>query len=47
LTQAEVAEKAGITQAAFSQMEAGGKRMRKATLEKLAVAMGLNVEQIR
>lgn len=47
LTQAEVAEKAGITQAALSQMEAGGKQLRKATLEKLAGAMGLNVEQIR
>ena len=33
MTQGEVAEKAGISQAALSQMEAGGKRLRKVTLE--------------
>ena len=37
----------GITQAALSQMEAGEKRLRKATLEKLAMAMGISVEQLR
>ena len=47
LTQKEVAEKMGITQAALSQMEAGEKKLRKATLEKLAVALGLGIEQIR
>ena len=36
LTQTEVAERMGITQAALSQMEAGRKHLRKATLEKLA-----------
>ncbi|WP_298435350.1 helix-turn-helix transcriptional regulator [Geobacter sp.] len=46
LTQAEVAEKAGITQAALSQMEAGGKRLRKVTREKLATAMGLSPGQL-
>lgn len=47
LTQTEVAERMGITQAALSQMEAGEKRLRKATLEKLATAMGIGVEQLR
>jgi DNA-binding XRE family transcriptional regulator len=46
LTQGEVAEKAGISQAALSQMEAGGKKLRKATLEKLAKAMGLSLSQL-
>jgi len=47
LTQAEVAERMGITQAAFSQMEAGNTRLRKATVEKLAAAMGIHVEHLR
>jgi ribosome-binding protein aMBF1 (putative translation factor) len=46
LTQAEVAERAGITQAALSQMESGEAKLRKATREKLAQAMGLNPEQL-
>lgn len=47
LTQKDVADKMGITQAALSQMESGEKKLRKATLEKLAIALGLGVEQIR
>jgi DNA-binding XRE family transcriptional regulator len=47
LTQKDVAEKMGITQAALSQMESGEKKLRKATLEKLAQALGISVEQIR
>ncbi len=46
LTQAEVAEKAGITQASLSQMESGENRLRKATRVKLAAAMGLSPEQL-
>ena len=46
LTQVEVAEKAGISQAALSQMESGESKLRKATRIKLAAAMGLNVEQL-
>jgi DNA-binding XRE family transcriptional regulator len=46
LSQAEVAGKAGITQAALSQMESGGKRLRKATREKLAAAMGITPGQL-
>jgi DNA-binding XRE family transcriptional regulator len=46
LTQAEVADKVGITQAALSQMESGESKLRKATRVKLATAMGLNPEQL-
>jgi DNA-binding XRE family transcriptional regulator len=47
LTQTEVARRMGITQAALSQMEAGEKQLRKVTLEKLAAAMGIGVDQLR
>ena len=47
MTQEEVAEKAGISQPALAQMEKPGARPRKTTLEKLACAMGLDVEQLR
>ena len=47
MTQAEVAEKAGITQAALSQMEKVENKLRTSTLEKLAAAMGLSVEQLK
>jgi transcriptional regulator with XRE-family HTH domain len=46
LTQAEVAAHIGITQAAYAKMERA-KQPRKATLEKVAGAMGLDVEQLR
>ena len=45
-TQAEVAARVGITQAAYAQMERV-KQPRKATLEKVASAMGLQAEQLR
>lgn len=47
LTQREVAKKAGITQAALSQMERAENPNRTATLEKLAAAMGLSIEQLK
>ncbi len=47
MTQAEVAERAAISQAALSQMEKSENKLRTATLEKLAGAMGLSVEQLR
>ncbi len=47
MTQKEVAKKAGITQAALSQMEKAENPNRTATLEKLAKAMNLSVEQLR
>ena len=46
LTQAEIAARIGITQAAYAQMERV-KRPRKATLEKVASSMGIEVEQLR
>jgi DNA-binding XRE family transcriptional regulator len=46
LTQAEVASRIGITQAAYAQMERV-KQPRKVTLEKVAAALGLEVEQLR
>ncbi len=46
LTQAEVASRLGITQAAYAQMERSVKP-RKATLEKVSQAMGLEVDQLR
>ena len=45
LTQKELAERAGVTQAAISQMERS-QNPRTETLEKLARAMGLKVEQL-
>jgi DNA-binding XRE family transcriptional regulator len=46
ITQAEVAARIGITQAAYAQMERA-KQPRKATLEKVAEALGLEVDQLR
>lgn len=47
LTQANVAKRAGITQAALSQLESSSAKPRKATLEKLAHALGLKIEQLK
>jgi transcriptional regulator with XRE-family HTH domain len=47
LTQSEIAKKAGITQAALSQMENNENTLRTATLEKLAKAMNLTVDQLK
>ncbi|KNZ33421.1 MAG: DNA-binding protein [Methylibium sp. NZG] len=46
LTQAEVAARMGVTQAAYAQMERV-KQPRKATLQKVAEALGIEVEQLR
>jgi DNA-binding XRE family transcriptional regulator len=46
LTQAEVAARMGITQAAYAQVERV-KQPRKVTLEKASAAMGLELEQLR
>ena len=45
LTQTEIAERMGVSQAAYAQMESVA-RPRKLTLEKVASAMGLVVEQL-
>ena len=46
-TQKEIAKRAGISQAALSQMEKSANELRTATLEKLARAMGISIEQLR
>jgi len=45
LTQAEMAERMGITQAGYAQIEAA-KRPRKPTLQKAADALGITLEQL-
>jgi DNA-binding XRE family transcriptional regulator len=47
LTQKEVAKRAGISQAALSQMEKSNNELRTTTLEKLAHAMGISTEQLK
>ena len=46
LTQAEIAKRMKVSQAAYAQMERA-KAPRKTTLENVALAMGLEVEQLR
>lgn len=46
LTQKQMAETLGITQAAYSQIEKPESKLRHATLEKIAPAMGIMVEQL-
>lgn len=45
LTQAEVAARMGVSQAAYAQMESV-KHPRKATLEKISAALGLEIKQL-
>ena len=45
LTQKEVADKIGITQAAYSQMESA-RRLKKITKTRIANALGINPEQV-
>jgi DNA-binding XRE family transcriptional regulator len=45
LTQTEMAERMGISQAGYAQIEAA-KRPRKSTLQKAAEAMGITLEQL-
>ena len=47
LSQQQVAEALDITQAAYSQMEKPTARPRRATLEKIAAALGLEIGHIR
>jgi transcriptional regulator with XRE-family HTH domain len=46
MTQAQVAEGAGMAQAAIARIEQGGSTPRKTTLAKLAQAMGLSLRQV-
>ena len=47
MSQKDVAQKAGISQAALSQMERVDNEHRTATLVKLAKAMGVSVDQLK
>ena len=47
LSQEAVAGKMGISQAAYSQMERPKARLRRATLEKIASALDVEIGQIR
>jgi len=45
LTQAQVAERLGISQPAFAQQESSP-RLRKASRDKIAAALGINPQQL-
>lgn len=46
MTQKNVADKVGVTQAAYSQMENPESKPHGATLEKIAMAFGITAEQL-
>lgn len=46
LTQAAIAERMGVTQSAYAQMEAAGANPRPSTLLRIANAMGIAWEQL-
>lgn len=46
MTQEQVAAKAGVSRQAYTQMEAKDAKPRRATLHKIAEAMGVTVEQL-
>lgn len=47
LSQAEVAAKMGVSQAALSQLEKSDAKLRKATIKKLADALSIQPEQLQ
>jgi DNA-binding Xre family transcriptional regulator len=47
VSQREAAERMGISQPAYSQMEKKGARLRPATLQKIADALEISPEQLR
>jgi DNA-binding XRE family transcriptional regulator len=46
LSQKDVAERMGITQSAYSQMENSADSLRKDTLDKIALALGVSYDQL-
>ena len=46
ITQKELAAKTGMTQPAIAQIEKPGSKTQVKTLEKIAMAMGLDIEQL-
>jgi len=47
LSQEAVARNMGISQAAYSQMESPEARLRKATIEKIASALDVEISQLK
>lgn len=47
ISQAEMANRMKITQAAYSQMEKPKARLRKTTLARIAAALGVDIEQLK
>jgi DNA-binding XRE family transcriptional regulator len=47
VSQEEIANRLGITQAAYSQMEKPKARLRKTTLERIAAALDVDIEQLK
>lgn len=47
ISQEEMADRMGITQAAYSQMEKPKARLRKTTLERIAAALDVDIEQLK
>ena len=47
VTQEEMARRLKVKQASISQQEAPGKKPRRASLEKWAAALGINLEQLK
>ncbi len=47
LTQQELAQRSGLSQPTLARLEKVGAKPRTSTLKKLAVAMGITVEQLR
>lgn len=46
LTQSELAEKAGMKQSALARLENGNAKPRKATIKKIAEALGIELDQL-
>lgn len=46
ITQKELAAKTGMTQAAISQIEKSDSKPQEKTVQKIAKAMGINIEQL-
>ena len=47
LSQEKLAKRMGISQAAYSQMEKPGAKLRKATYQKIAEALEIDAEQLK
>lgn len=46
ISQADIADRMGITQSAYSQMESSHDRLRKTTRDRIATALGIAADQL-